>query len=279
MGGSMTGSGMAGGTPDPGADTARLAADTASRGMAAAAFVGATLAPLFLGAPHTPAVLPLIREFSQLDCAQTAHDWPAAVCQPDSIAPALACLQRGAREYLEQHETSCGTGEAGGVEAAGGAADAAGLAHTPLTGLLSIYRRLFEGPEQLAAPPWGSVYTDKDCVIFGSSTLELRAWMRTNGIVFDRSKREPEDHLGLLLHQLAFLAQHRPALVGDYLRLHVLTWSHHYLQLLEAAARDQAPRGQAASGFYQGLARLTDCSLESLRIMLELEVTYPRYYR
>ena len=40
------------------------------------------------------------------------------------------------------------------------------------------YRRLFVGPGHLPAPPWGSVYTDHECVIFGEATLALRAWMR-----------------------------------------------------------------------------------------------------
>ena len=34
------------------------------------------------------------------------------------------------------------------------------------------YRRLFVGPQAKVAPPWGSVYLDKDQVIFGASTME-----------------------------------------------------------------------------------------------------------
>src|SRR5471030_2179530 len=40
------------------------------------------------------------------------------------------------------------------------------------------YQRLFIGPYALPAPPWGSVYLDKDNVLFGTSTLALRRWMR-----------------------------------------------------------------------------------------------------
>ncbi len=34
----------------------------------------------------------------------------------------------------------------------------------------------------LPAPPWGSVWLDKENVLFGDSTLALREWMRANGI-------------------------------------------------------------------------------------------------
>lgn len=55
-------------------------------------------------------------------------------------------------------------------------------------------RRLFIGPWALPAPPWGSVWLDKESVLFGDSTLALREWMRTSGIALDLERNEPEDH-------------------------------------------------------------------------------------
>ena len=65
--------------------------------------------------------------------------------------------------------------------------------------LPEAWQRLFIGPWALPAPPWGSVWLDKESVLFGDSTLALREWMRTNGIALDAERNEPEDHFGTLL--------------------------------------------------------------------------------
>ncbi|WP_241157247.1 Tat proofreading chaperone DmsD [Adlercreutzia sp. ZJ242] len=132
------------------------------------------------------------------------------------------------------------------------------------------YRRLFVGPAKKAAPPWGSVYTDRECVVFGASTLELRAWMRAHGIERLGDKTEPEDHIGLMLLLMTWIADNRPELLDEYLREHLLTWAGHFLSLVER---------EAAHPFYEGLARLTRASLEGVCEARGLEVTYPRFYR
>ncbi len=136
--------------------------------------------------------------------------------------------------------------------------------------LMWAYRRLFVGPDRLVAPPWGSVYTDHECVIFGESTLALRAWMRAHGIERTTDERTPEDHIGLMLAMLSFLVQERPELVDEYAAGHLLTWAPHYLEQLEQAAEHP---------FYEGLARLTRRSLEGLQQERRLDVTVPRFYR
>ncbi|VFS18886.1 anaerobic dimethyl sulfoxide reductase maturation protein (twin-arginine leader-binding protein) [Escherichia coli] len=40
------------------------------------------------------------------------------------------------------------------------------------------WQRLFVGPWALPSPPWGSVWLDRESVLFGDSTLALRQWMR-----------------------------------------------------------------------------------------------------
>jgi TorA maturation chaperone TorD len=57
------------------------------------------------------------------------------------------------------------------------------------------------------APPWGSVWLDRENVLFGDSTLALRQWMRDNGIQFAMQQNEPEDHFGSLLLLTAWLAE------------------------------------------------------------------------
>ncbi len=68
-------------------------------------------------------------------------------------------------------------------------------------------QRLFIGPYALPSPPWGSVWLDRESVLFGDSTLALRQWMRENGIQFEMQQNEPEDHFGSLLLLAARLAE------------------------------------------------------------------------
>ena len=55
------------------------------------------------------------------------------------------------------------------------------------------WQRLFVGPWALPSPPWGSVWLDRESVLFGDSTLALRQWMREKGIQFEMQQNEPED--------------------------------------------------------------------------------------
>lgn len=94
--------------------------------------------------------------------------------------------------------------------------------------------------------------------------------MRENGIERTTDEKTPEDHIGLMLVLLAWLADAKPELIEQYLRDHVLTWSSHFLEQLADAAEQP---------FYEGLALLTKESLEGLQAELGIEVAYPRYYR
>ncbi|VTQ60873.1 cytoplasmic chaperone [Campylobacter jejuni] len=115
------------------------------------------------------------------------------------------------------------------------------------------YQRLFVGPYALPAPPWGSVYLDKESVVFGDSTLALRQWMRENGIEPHLAQAEPEDHIGLLLMMSAWLAENSPSLLDDFLTLHVLPWAGRYFELL--IQRAEHP-------FYLGVALLAGSTLQ-----------------
>ena len=204
----------------------------------AIAFIGETLAPFYLEDPHTGHAGAAYDALAALDVQAASEAWPF-------IKPAMA------KPSLESM--------------------VAGLAHGhDDEDLMWEYRRRFIGPATKPAPPWGSVYTDKDCVIFGASTLELRQWMRANGIARLSDERNPEDHIGLMLALMAWVASNKPELLEEYLRLHLLTWSTHFLDELHDAARHP---------FYQGLARITRDSLEGIREELGIQVAYPHFYR
>ena len=260
------------------------------------AFVGMTLAALFLHGPDDVEGRGVLEALASLDAQEASRGWPFVAAQDEpEVTRCLQALANGARQQIEL-ESAMGKAapEAEQICSAGEAASAPEKActapHAPLTPLLKTYRQLFIGPGHLIAPPWGSVYTDRDCVVFGDSTLELRGWMRAHGIVMDTGEREPEDHLGLLLQQMAFLAQSRPELLDELLSKHMLTWSHHYLEELAKAARCggiAGPGGTTTLGggdheacaFYEALARLTDLTLEGLHDLRNLQVSYPRYFR
>ena len=203
-------------------------------------FAGASLAPFFLNDPRTGDAADAFAALAELDVAAAAAQWPFAGDEIAAVESALAAMKEGL---------------------------AAGADHDDV---VWEYRRLFVGPGHLPAPPWGSVYTDRECVVFGESTLALRAWMRAVGVERLADERTPEDHIGLMLALLSFLAAERSELVDDYLRDHLLTWAPHYLEALEEAAEQP---------FYAGLARLTRLTLAGLQRERGLTVELPRFYR
>ena len=202
-------------------------------------FVGQTLGPLFLDDPrHEEQVVPAIEVFAALDVDAAAEEWPFV--EADDARSALALMKEGAQAGAQSDE------------------------------VVWEYRRLFVGPAPKPTPPWGSVYTDRECVVFGGTCLELRQWMREVGIERLGDEKDPEDHIGLMLLLVAWIAEHRPEVLEDCLRLHVLPWSSHLLEELEDAAEQP---------LYKGLARLARMSLEGMQEAFGIEVAYPRFYR
>ena len=178
--------------------------------------VGDMLSPFFLQDPRTGNAQASFDALAALDVAAAAAEWPfveAAVAEAD-----LAQMQTCLRADVEEATDAASASEAG----------ASAPAHVS-DDMMWEYRRLFIGPGKKPAPPWGSVYTDHECVVFGESTLALRAWMRANGIERISDERTPEDHIGLMLALLSVLATQRPSLVEPYLQDHLLTWSSHFL--------------------------------------------------
>ena len=99
--------------------------------------------------------------------------------------------------------------------------------------LPEAWQRLFIGPYTLPSPPWGSVWLDRENVLFGDSTLALRQWMRDNGIQFEMQQNEPEDHFGSLLLLTAWLAENeRHTECEQLLAWHLLPWSARFLRSL-----------------------------------------------
>jgi len=96
--------------------------------------------------------------------------------------------------------------------------------------LAQAWQRLFIGPDALPSPPWGSVWLDRENVLFGDSTLALRQWMRDNQIAFDVQQNEPEDHFGTLLMLAAWLVENdRQEACDQLLAWHLLPWANRFI--------------------------------------------------
>ncbi|WP_288219356.1 Tat proofreading chaperone DmsD [uncultured Adlercreutzia sp.] len=198
------------------------------------------LAPLFLEDPVKGSIGEELDALAVLDGGEAAADWPFAANASE------------VESFLNQL-------------AAGAASEDKARA-----ALAREYRRLFVGPAKLPAPPWGSVYTDKEGVIFGEGNLRLRAWLRDHGISRLDDAHVPDDHIGNVLQLAALLATEQPDTLDEFLSLHVLPWAPHYLALLEAAAEHP---------FYASLAALTRATLEGARETRELSIEEPEFFR
>lgn len=203
----------------------------------AAAFIGEALGPLFLYDPTDAAVLPVYEAISALDCEDAAAEWPLAT--QSEASEAFKLIDAGLKAGVDE-------------------------------ALIWEYRRLFAGPSTKIAPPWGSVYTDRECVIFGASTLALRKWLREAEIQIPGNNSEPEDHIGLMLLLMAWIARNRPEILDEYLEKHLLTWAPHFLSIVNR---------ESSHPFFQGLAQLAGASLAGLQDVLQLHVDEPHFYR
>lgn len=71
---------------------------------------------------------------------------------------------------------------------------------------LSIeYAKLFVGPYELKAPPYGSVYQDGGRRIWGDSTMEVAAIYKKAGLSMEDDFKEPPDHIAVELEFMHYL--------------------------------------------------------------------------
>ena len=131
------------------------------------------------------------------------------------------------------------------------------------------YQRLFVGPEHFVAPPWGSIYLDKENVLFGPSLFALRQWMRQNNIETNTNANEPEDYIGTELMLGAFLAAQKPELLEEYLSEFLMLWALRYFELLE---------GDARQPFYRGIAKLATTTMKGISEGVDIKPRSKKLY-
>lgn len=67
------------------------------------------------------------------------------------------------------------------------------------------YARLFVGPYELKAPPYGSVYLDKERRVMGDSTMEVIKMYHEEGLSIDEDFKELPDHIAVELEFMNYL--------------------------------------------------------------------------
>ncbi|MDV5167827.1 molecular chaperone TorD family protein [Photobacterium rosenbergii] len=103
------------------------------------------------------------------------------------------------------------------------------------------FQQLFEGCEVMPAPPWGSVYLDKEQVIFGETTVAYRRFLADKEMSLDTGMREPEDQFGLMLMAMSKLAEAEDnEAIKALLSVHLLPWAPRYLELMQKNANTQS---------------------------------------
>lgn len=71
--------------------------------------------------------------------------------------------------------------------------------------LMVEYARLFVGPYELKAPPYGSVYLDRERRVMGDSTMEVIKIYKEAGLSIDEDFKELPDHIAVELEFMYFL--------------------------------------------------------------------------
>lgn len=172
--------------------------------------------------------------------------------------PTAALLEEGCCTALAQVLSNVSN------EAADRAAEAARvLVETSLESQLVEYSRLFLGPFKLVAPPYGSVWLDKQKTVMGDSTARVAEFYHAQGLQLADEFPELPDHIAVELEFLSYLAFKEreagscgdSAAIGrlrqaqlDFINTFLLPW---LLPFTEAIIED----GEAP--FYQAIAACT----------------------
>ncbi len=128
------------------------------------------------------------------------------------------------------------------------------------------YAKLFVGPYELLAPPYGSVYLENG-KLMGDSTMDVKNWYAEEGL--EITLREVPDHIALELEFVYFLISKETEAISNsdpesailYLRrqeafieTHLGRWVSEFADRL---------RKRAETEFYRSLAHVTDSFVEA----------------
>lgn len=124
------------------------------------------------------------------------------------------------------------------------------------------HARLFIGPRELQAPPYGSVYLDEEALVMGASTIDAAARYEKAGLTPEEKFLEPPDHIVTELEFMYFLA-HRQVVSGEegyledqrqFLADHLGRWITPFSDAIVRAIPHP---------YYTALARLTEAFVQA----------------
>lgn len=132
----------------------------------------------------------------------------------------------------------------------------------------------FSGIGDMPVPPWGSVYLDRECVLFGESTSEYKQFLVQQGFEFETHNNDPLDHIGLMLMTLGALLENQTtdeisSALDELLSYHLLPWTPHYLRQVAPLISEPA--------YAQAIA-LTQTLLNDLQTAFNLTVKPRKIY-
>lgn len=129
---------------------------------------------------------------------------------------------------------------------------------TSLQELQIEYSKLFVGPYQLDAPPYSSVYLDKEDLVMGESTQEAIHYYVEAGLNPSSENHEPPDHISIELEFMYFLLfqnvvekdDHFFELSHQFMNRHLALWVYAFTKRIIESTKN---------AFYLELATLLDC--------------------
>lgn len=140
--------------------------------------------------------------------------------------------------------------------------------------LSETHDEFFSGIADMPVPPWGSVYLDRECVLFGESTSEYKQFLTQHGFEFETQKNDPLDHIGLMMMTLGeILASQEDETPSDELTellgTHMLPWTQHYCAQIQPLLKDTA---------YASAMALTQSLLAQLTSSLAIQIKPRQVY-
>ena len=141
--------------------------------------------------------------------------------------------------------------------------------------LLLDYSRLFLGPFEILAKPYGSVYLDGEKVVMGDSTMQALELYREGGFDVAEDFLEMPDHIAVELEFLYLLSFRIGKASDDEERSHLIVLKQKFLE--EHLGRwvgtlSEAIGKGAQTDFYKRLADLTEQFVrEDLQELTEVE--------
>jgi TorA maturation chaperone TorD len=152
-----------------------------------------------------------------------------------------------------------------------------GLSEEAFKDLNADHTRLLVGAGKVLAPPWESVFFTEDRLVFQEQTLEVRNWYRRFGLELENLHKEPDDHIGLEITFIAYMAELGIQVLeeGDdskfqrlteekrkFLSEHLLKWGPEWCALVVEHAK---------TDFYRGLGYLTSGVLNAIAEQYEIQ--------